>query len=112
MEKQRTPSAAIGFQVDLFGASPVKKIIAKPAPIRNEPLKELALQYGDVRATARRYAIKKGEVYHVVFSDNRKPLVITLAERPNGKDFWTSLPEGRQQEAEDIGRLIDSALME
>lgn len=35
-------------------------------------------------------------------------LVITRARKESGKKFWTSIPEGRQQEAEIIGPLIES----
>jgi hypothetical protein len=35
-------------------------------------------------------------------------LVITRATKENGKKFWTSVPEGRQHEAEIIGPLIES----
>lgn len=35
-------------------------------------------------------------------------LVLTRATRENGKKFWTSIPEGRQHEAEIIGPLIES----
>lgn len=35
-------------------------------------------------------------------------LMITRATKENGKKFWTSLPEGRQAEAEAIGPLIEA----
>ncbi len=46
-------------------------------------------------------------VYQVVFSDGRKPLVLTRATHANALHFWTSLPEGRQEEAQQIGPLIE-----
>lgn len=45
-------------------------------------------------------------VFHVSFGEGAKPLVITVALSPSGKKFWTSVPQGRQQEAEQIGKLI------
>jgi hypothetical protein len=35
-------------------------------------------------------------------------LVVTRAEKEGGEKFWTSVPEGRQVEAEQIGPLIES----
>lgn len=46
-----------------------------------------------------------GSVFHVVFADNTEPLVLTLTKGPSSS-FWTSIPEGRQNEAEAIGELI------
>jgi len=45
-------------------------------------------------------------VFHVNFGASVKPLVITVAVAPGGKKFWTSIPQGRQREATDIGKLI------
>ncbi len=35
------------------------------------------------------------------------PLVITRADHFNGGKFWTSIPEGKQNLAEEIGPLIE-----
>jgi hypothetical protein len=35
-------------------------------------------------------------------------LVVTRAEKEGGKKFWTSVPEGRQAEAHEIGPLIEA----
>jgi len=45
-------------------------------------------------------------VFHVNYADGRKQLLITIAIGANDKKFWTSVPEGRQKEANDIGKLI------
>lgn len=47
------------------------------------------------------------QTYHIEFSSKRKPIVIARAMKHNGKFFWTSIPEGRQKEAEGVGKLID-----
>lgn len=47
-------------------------------------------------------------VYALYFEDGRQPLVLTLAKANEGGTFWTSLPEGRQQEAEVFGPLVAS----
>lgn len=45
--------------------------------------------------------------FHVVFSSTRAPLVVTRALDNSNNYFWTSVPEGRQSEAEGVGRLIE-----
>jgi hypothetical protein len=47
------------------------------------------------------------EVYYVSSSPEKKPLVITRALKSGGKEFWTSIPQGMQKEAEEIGAIID-----
>jgi hypothetical protein len=57
--------------------------------------------------------VKRGltTLYIIKFTD-RAPLVLSRATRFEGGAFWTSIPEGRQQEAEAIGPLIDDYLNE
>lgn len=45
-------------------------------------------------------------VFAVRFPDDRQPLVITLTRGEMLPASWTSIPEGRQTEAEEIGPLI------
>jgi hypothetical protein len=53
------------------------------------------------------HELKEMRIFRLVFPDNRKPLNITVAERRGTSErFWTSVPEGRQEEAEQFGRLI------
>ena len=66
----------------------------------------ISLEGVDILVQAHRMG--KNTIYRINYPDNRKPLVITKADRPNGKAFWTSIPEGRQKEAEIIGNLIDN----
>nr|WP_294991432.1 hypothetical protein [uncultured Sediminibacterium sp.] len=47
-------------------------------------------------------------VYALYFQDGRQPLVLTLAKANEGGKFWTSVPEGRQAEAEVFGPLLAS----
>ena len=46
-------------------------------------------------------------IYRIVFLDKRAALVITKFLTENASRWWTSIPEGRQKEAEEIGPLID-----
>lgn len=45
-------------------------------------------------------------VYIVRFPDRTPTLMLTLASKEKGGHFWTSVPEGRQGEAELIGPII------
>lgn len=45
-------------------------------------------------------------VFHINYGSSLRPLVITVGIGISDKKFWTSIPEGRQAEAERIGRLI------
>ncbi|GAB3910543.1 MULTISPECIES: hypothetical protein [Mucilaginibacter] len=47
------------------------------------------------------------DVYYVSSSPDKKPLVLTRALKSGGKEFWTSIPQGMQREAEEIGAIID-----
>jgi hypothetical protein len=51
--------------------------------------------------------VRGTEVYYVSSSPAKKPLVITRALKSGGKEFWTSIPQGMQREAEEIGAIID-----
>lgn len=55
------------------------------------------------------HIINASEVFRIVFSDKRPPLVVTES-LSNGQLFWTSVPQGRQKEAEFFGRLIEEKL--
>ena len=57
-------------------------------------------------ATVKEHSLKQKRVFHILFTDKRKPLIITVALDRQDVKFWTSIPEGRQKEAEEIGKLI------
>ena len=53
------------------------------------------------------HRLPSGRVFHIDFLEQSvKPLVITVAETDKGKKYWTSMPEGRQGEAEKVGKLV------
>lgn len=70
---------------------------------------DLYIAYKGTNLAVSKFKVAGAEVYRVVFPDNRPPLIVTIAEKRNGKPFWTSIPEGRQEEAEEIGPLIVNA---
>ena len=50
--------------------------------------------------------------FHVEFSSNRRPITIARAKGMDAPFFWTSIPEGRQKEAEGVGKLIEEYLLD
>lgn len=56
------------------------------------------------------HKIRSANVFHVVFDSGKPDLNITIAIKDDGDKFWTSLPEGRQEEAELAGEAIDAYL--
>ena len=65
---------------------------------------ELDFETGKIRI--QKHIIDNAVVFRIVFSDKRAPLVVTRALRQNATKFWTSIPEGRQPEAEKVGAAI------
>lgn len=60
---------------------------------------------GDLSLQVTEHSIGDQQVFHVVFGDGRKPIVVSRAFTATGK-LWTSIPQGRQKEAERVGALI------
>jgi hypothetical protein len=54
----------------------------------------------------REHELRSKRVFHIDFAGWKKPLTMTVALTRSDEKFWTSIPEGRQKEAEDIGKLI------
>ncbi len=68
------------------------------------------LDYKGDKLKVQEHTISGTTVFRIAFPDSRKPLMVTSATRSNYTDFWTSIPEGRQKEAEEIGALISEYL--
>ncbi len=64
------------------------------------------LDFKDGNVQVQRHSIGAQTIFRVMFSDKRPSLVITRAAHANAYKFWTSIPEGRQSEAEEVGILI------
>lgn len=58
------------------------------------------------------HSIKSARVFHIKYANGTSPLNITIAENADGKKFWTSVPEGRQEEAEFAGKVIAAYIRE
>ena len=64
------------------------------------------LDFKDDKIRVQRHFVSNQTIYRIVFSDKRSPLVITRTLTENAAHWWTSIPEGRQSGAEEIGPLI------
>ena len=74
----------------------------------SEDIFELNFKDGMIRV--QRHLVSNQIIYRIVFSDKRNPFVITRALTENAPHWWTSIPEGRQREAEEIVPLIEKYL--
>ena len=70
-----------------------------------EDLAEFEVTLEELTLQVTEHYIGEQRIFRIIFPDKRKPLVITVAQSL-GKKFWTSVPQGRQEEAEKVGRLI------
>ncbi|WP_316819122.1 hypothetical protein [Pedobacter nyackensis] len=69
-----------------------------------EPPFDLEWEGNSIKVSEHELAGKR--IFHIHFNDDKKPLVITVGLGLGDQKFWTSIPQGRQSEAEQIGKLI------
>jgi len=70
-------------------------------------IQQFEITYRGSAALVAEHSLKSGRVFHIEFAQPAmKPLVITVAHDSDDKKFWTSVPEGRQELAEELGRLV------
>lgn len=69
-----------------------------------EPPFELELEGNVIRVAE--HELQGKRVFHIDFKGWRKPLIIAVGLGLRDQKFWTSIPQGRQAEAEQIGKLI------
>ena len=65
------------------------------------------ITYNNVTMNVERLQLPGHTAFRVVFSSARKPLILARATNADQAKFWTSIPEGRQKEAEGMGVLIE-----
>jgi len=65
------------------------------------------LELNGVKMSVQKLSLPGFTAFRVSFSSARKPLVLARATNANAARFWTSIPEGRQKEAEGVGKLIE-----
>ena len=68
---------------------------------------EFTLESHGVFIKVKRLGLPGHTAFKVSFSSSRKPLVVARAHGADRPVFWTSVPEGRQKEAEGVGALIE-----
>ena len=70
-------------------------------------LQAFEIEYHGLATGVAEHRLPSGRVFHIDFSQQSiTPLVITVAVDDEGVKFWTSVPEGRQEEAEEVGKLV------
>jgi hypothetical protein len=72
-----------------------------------KPPETFELELNGVIMQVQELDIPKYSAFRVIFSSKRKPLVVARTKDIEKEIFWTSIPEGRQKEAEGVGKLID-----
>jgi hypothetical protein len=68
------------------------------------------IQYKGVTLKVEQLKLSGYVAFRVEFSSSRQPLVVARATNANAVKFWTSIPEGRQKEAEGVAALIEEYL--
>ena len=66
------------------------------------------LDFGVNRIRIEEVRIPSQTLFRVNFSNSIPPLTLLRATNAEQKRFWTSMPEGRQKLAEQIGPLIET----
>jgi hypothetical protein len=64
------------------------------------------LEYKGKPVHVQKATIQNQVVFRITFEDNTKPLVIGRITNYEGQKVWSSFPEGRLKEAQEIGALI------
>ncbi|GAC1421970.1 MAG: hypothetical protein NVS1B13_03830 [Flavisolibacter sp.] len=72
-----------------------------------EKIENFELDYQNKKIRVQRRNLGYQVIFRVQFGPNGTPLILTRAASAPGQRFWTSIPEGRQKEAEQIGPLIE-----
>lgn len=68
---------------------------------------EFELEYKGGKIKVSRTSLANPPVFRIVMPGKDQPLFITRALDANKERFWTSVPEGNLQIAEEIGTLIE-----
>ncbi|MEZ2334766.1 hypothetical protein AB6735_03990 [Mucilaginibacter sp. RCC_168] len=63
------------------------------------------IDYTGLRLSVTEHEISDERVFHISFGGVKKDLTIAVG-LSGGKKVWMSIPQGRQLEAEQIGKLI------
>ncbi|MEJ0106578.1 MAG: hypothetical protein WDO19_30310 [Bacteroidota bacterium] len=72
-----------------------------------KPPETFELQLNGVVMQVQELDLPKYSAFRIIFSSKRAPLVVARTKDAGKNIFWTSIPEGRQKEAEGVGKLIE-----
>ena len=72
--------------------------------MRSEPFQ---LNFKDDQLNVERFNMGGYAFFRISFHDKEPPFSILPAVNFSGEKFWTSMPEGQQKLAEEIGILIE-----
>jgi len=72
---------------------------------------DFTIDYNNNQLKVETFKLAQQVIYRLIFTDGKTPLFITKASTRDQAAFWTSVPEGRQKLAEEIGPLIDQYLI-
>jgi len=73
---------------------------------------QFTITVNNTTLTCKRLSFPGYVAFHVTFSSSREPIVVARAKGMDAPFFWTSIPEGRQKEAEGVGKLIEGYLLD
>ncbi len=68
---------------------------------------EFQLNFRGEELNIERFDLGGQTFFRMNFSSKEPPITILRAKHFDGNKFWTSMPEGRQKLAEEIGVLIE-----
>ena len=77
----------------------------------SEELDNFTIGYQQQELIVNRMELAQMVIFRISFPGTTSPLIITRASQPSGEKFWTSVPEGRQKEAEIFGPLIGEYIL-
>lgn len=67
--------------------------------------KKFEIEANGVKIIVTEHTVQDQQVYRLIFNDKRPPLVITTVSTWQGT-MWTSVPQGRQPEADNFGQIV------
>ncbi len=76
----------------------------------SKPDEIFELELNGVKMVAQQLNLPGYTAFRVTFDSPRPVIVVARANDFNATKFWTSVPEGRQKEAEGVGALIETYL--
>ncbi|QEM03097.1 hypothetical protein DIU31_006020 [Mucilaginibacter rubeus] len=71
-----------------------------------DEIKPFTIEFKGQSLTVSEHYIGEERIFRILFEDKRKPLTLAVGINSQKQKFWTSIPQGRQEEAGEIGPLI------